>query len=1392
MQEDCLFRLKVLHFKEKRHWFLFSFHHIIMDGWCLSIVFHDLINFYEDLSRGVKFEELESEIDSDKRDICSYQAYINWLNKKDKQKALAYWKALLADYRDNADITPLLKPDSVWHEQMELVEVKLSKEITDKLKVHAKNFRITLNVFAEAAWGILLMKYNYTNDVVYGKVVSGRNVPLQGIHEKVGLFINAVPLRVCCNEEETIEDLCLALKEQEIKGSSYDFCPLSEIQTLTEQGFGLIKTLFVYENYYAGGLSSEDQSRLPIEFDFSREQTSYPISISFSMGKNQLEFKIMYNPNTYISDEVEKYAGWLEKILVYMALYPKARVCEVDMITEPEKKCITEKFNKKAVLPDTGFSVIQLFEEQVKQTPHNIALVYNNEKITYEDLNKKSNRISGLLKQKNVQKGDYVGVLTNRSINTIAALYGILKAGGAYVPIDPTYPEERIRYILKDCKPKLIVVDTLPGLPDNQDMNYPSMDYLYEDYPYLDLSCKETLEGSMENPDIGLTPQDLAYCIYTSGTTGRPKGVMVEHKGIVNLKNYFTNVLHITETDSILQFANLVFDASVWEMTMALLTGAKLVIPTEEERKNNRKFLELAERECISVATLPPNFYANLEGFHPRMLVTAGSETTGDLVKKGSEAGEYINAYGPTEFTVAATYWEYEKGSPIPERIPIGKPILNTEIYILSGLNLCGIGVPGELCMTGVGLARGYLNKPELTKEKFIKNPYGDSLLYRSGDLARWLPDGNLEYLGRQDEQVKIRGYRIELGEIESLLRKLDNISDAAIIARKDRAGDNVIYAYIVSEDTRRADKVKEELRKLLPDYMIPSYVIRLEAIPVNKSGKVDKKALPDAETKIEKVYVPPQNEEELKISRIFSDVLKIDHISTDESFFDAGGDSLKAMRLAAKLTAAGFEASVQDIFYFKDIKSLTKNCCKTYEITDCRGDDQNIPSLVSMEDIKNYIKKAEDGFMAGIIREKAAESYSLSPMQKLSLAKGILKSGIVINIPHEINIEKLAAVIKELVNSQELLRCTLAECGEKYELKIKPSVAFAEIPAFDISPAPASVQTEFKEYIKTAMFEKQNWEVEKSKEKLLYFLMAVRYGADDWKLYIPVSHLIFDGMSSEILKNGIIRNYFNRESEGYEEKEREKTGSFFDYVKELKEGPMGISEEEIIKEFNLKQFQNCLMQVDIGSGYRYANVAMTLCNTRLLALTEKQMWNICYKLFKKLLIYNTGSAENSFGVLYADRNKKKKSFYNTIGEFLDIVPFHDALNTEVDYDFFNKIINKTAEHNLNFTSFIYDVDLRESFKDLDAVFADIGRGKAILPVYNFSGLFNGDNYTDAVNTLHEKEVVNFVVDITYQKQEIRINGFCIEGEKSRVQEELQIYLEELLAEYNTSMSLYA
>ncbi|SCW49988.1 amino acid adenylation domain-containing protein [Paenibacillus tianmuensis] len=920
LEKDTLLRMTIIKLSAEESIALWSLHHIILDGWCSSTVLIQFMQYYAALGKGRTYGELKHAISASAADTASYKEYIHWLEKQDKQAAMTYWEALLGDYSGSTALLPI-GPSAETKEEMERITLRTSREFTDQVKRAAKRKSITINTILESALGILLQKYNRSSDAVFGKVVSGRNADLSGIDRIVGLFINTIPVRVKTDAETTCEQLLKAMHHQALDSSCYDYCPLSDIQQLNGRGGGLIDVLFVYENYFIDreaftqGLEDLD-GRLKIELGESREQTNYPVNVSVSMEET-LNLDILYDPRRYGKEEMQMLLERYRIVLKQMVEFPERRIAEVEVLEEEEQARILGTFNDTDAAMPQEKSVAQLFNEQAAKVPDHIAVSCEDQALTYRELSRKANRLAAQLRKLGVRRDDYVAVMAERRIETIVAICGIVQAGGAYVPIDPANPRERIEYILKDCKPKAMLTydaDDQAGVP------------------VINLSEADRREAEDEESELEPVsrPNDLIYVIYTSGTTGRPKGVMVEHKNVIRLvKN--AGYAKLDERTVILQTGALSFDASTFEIWGALLHGGHVHLADRDVILDARRLKGVIQEKTITTMFTTTVLFNQLMSMNETVfdglgtLLFGGEKTSETHVRKLVERNlriDFANIYGPTETTTFAVWYPIEDRT-LRAKTPIGKPISNTRAYVVNEGKLCGIGMIGELCIAGDGVARGYLNLPEQTAEKFVADPFGEGRMYRTGDLVRWLPDGNLQYVGRMDEQIKLRGFRIELGEIESALRKLSGVRDAVVTVHEERE-EKHLCAYLVAEEADVSiSRIREELRKELPEYMIPVYMMTIGSIPVNRNGKIDKKALPPIEIKSERAYAAPRNETERAIVQVFEEVLGIGRVGLQDNFFELGGDSLKAIRIVAKLRGLDYGLTMRELVQQRTIAEV-------------------------------------------------------------------------------------------------------------------------------------------------------------------------------------------------------------------------------------------------------------------------------------------------------------------------------------------------------------------------------------------------------------------------------------------------------------------------------------
>jgi len=1118
---DSLIRLTLIKTGVEHYKMIWSFHHIIMDGWCMSLVFGDFFKYYNWIVEGRSEEDLLEEIQRERRSKGKYSDYVKWLGEQDQAEGLLYWERLLESYNEVAKIEGG-ECLSKAKEQMNRLQISLGKEKSQKLMAKAKESQVTINTVAESAWGVVLQKYNHTKDVVFGKVVSGRNAPIKGIEEMVGLFINTIPVRVRSEDETSVKALWCDVQSQANEGMNYHHCSLAEIQGVSRQGNELIQTLFVFENYYVDTARvNEGMNGLSVEMESGREQTNYDISISMYDSEVGLHAEVMYDPNKYGEGEMMRLLERLDQVLTQFSEDETMKVKDIILISEADKEKILKEFNDTAVEYPKDKTVVQVFEEQVAEKPNHIAVVFEKEEITYGELNEKANILANKLRILGVAPDDYVAIMAERSIEMIIGIYGIIKAGGAYVPIDPGYPTERIEYMIKDCDPKAI-------------LTYQAK--IETETEVIDLADPKIYESILkENLPHVNKPSDLIYVIYTSGTTGKPKGVMVEHRNVLNLVEWQKTIGEYSEDTVILQNFNYIFDGSVAEIFPALLSGCTLEIILEATQYDSEKLLNLIPNKQIIM--IPSLFKALVDYAEENRLAEqlhlfdklymGGEALPYDLIERyrnmpGSNNKNVFNLYGPTETVAYTTYYQSDQ---IHNRMLIGKPRGNTQAYILSDDKLCGIGMLGELCIAGDGLARGHLNLPDLTAEKFIVNPYGDSQtgngrLYRTGDLARWLPDGNIEYLGRIDEQVKIRGFRIELGDIENSLRRIPSIHDA-VVAVEEQANSKSLCGYFIADDMLDINMIKDELEQQLPDYMIPAYLMQVSEFPKSRSGKLDKKALPVPTIEVrEETFVAPQTEIEITIADIFKEVLGIKTtIGIDDSFFSLDGDSIKAIRVAAKLKEAGFGIGVKEIIQYRTPRRIGKSIE--------RMNTSNLAHCKVMKKVEDEARVAPSAFekekQASILDqinifplEQVENQYIASISQKFYLSKPsahLIVDQFVLEGSFEEH-DVIQALVR-VIRKNGVLRCSYDKDAEQYVL-YEHHIASTYRPSFfDFR----TMSSSDKALLLESLSDHQKWSSYFTTGTWMSQFIVLRETNETYCIVFAIHHAIWDKMSSLVLE---------------------------------------------------------------------------------------------------------------------------------------------------------------------------------------------------------------------------------------------------------------------------------
>ena len=737
----------------------------------------------------------------------------------------------------------------------------------------------------------LLSRYTDKDDVVIGMPVFK-----QGQEETV-FQNNFLLLRTQINQEDNFKEIIYKIKETILESNEHCHFPFNKLtQLLSLDGesnnLPLLNTIVMLDDIHCYE---------------STDKINSDMVIRFMKNEEQLKVQVDYNSTLYSEGLVSRIVNHLYNILDILMKDPNKSAMDLDVMPKTEKNQILFDFNHttrvhKTLLCET-VTAPQLFEEQVKQNPNQIAIVCNGKEITYKQLNIKANQLARRLLDQGVKRESIVGVMMERSIEMIVGILGILKAGGAYLPIDTDLPKQRVEYMLTDsgCSHVLTYQNSIIKGVAFQGSVINLMDIPFE-------------EEQVEDLQITMEPQNLAYVIYTSGSTGQPKGVMIEHRSLTNFlcAMYEDFSQDIGITDNVLFSSSISFDVTIFEIFVPLVYGARMTI-YQSEKFDVPKLVQVILEGQVTLAYIPPTLLNEIYDYFVRAnqkislnkLFVGVEPIKTELLAKYDHLFrgnlQILNLYGPTEATVCCTSYQYERDKEITiQNVPIGSPLLNTKIYILDSFHrLQPIGVPGEICISGIGLARGYINRKELTADKFIDHPFehGEKL-YKTGDIARWLPDGNIEYLGRVDHQVKIRGYRIELGEIEASLLKYETIKTAVVIQREDESGEKYLCAYVVTEKDIPIPEVRAYLATKLPHYMIPQQLIPIHNIPLTQNGKIDRSKLPKLNTMSNSNYVPPRNEIDSSLIDIWSSILGVNNIGINDNFFELGGHSLKGLKL--------------------------------------------------------------------------------------------------------------------------------------------------------------------------------------------------------------------------------------------------------------------------------------------------------------------------------------------------------------------------------------------------------------------------------------------------------------------------------------------------------------
>ncbi|MBB6625542.1 amino acid adenylation domain-containing protein [Clostridium gasigenes] len=957
---DPLIRLALIKLPNNKWKVIITFHHILMDGWCSSIILSELFKTYDVLYRNTNYKIEE---------VKQFSTYIKWLENQDKNIAREYWTSYLDKYEEVATIPIIKKIDNNGSFDKEEVLLKLNKNTVNDLKILAKNYETTLNIIFQTIWGIILQRYNNNDDVMFGSVVSGRPSEIENVENIVGIFINTIPVRIRKVENLKFKELVKQVNKNAVESQEFNFYPLTEIKSIFG-GQDIFNHIYVYDNNPIDNEWKEESklNNLCIEDIKVEERTNYNFGINIIQGED-IDVKFVYNRNIYTNKEILIISTHFNNVIKCVLSNQDIEVDNITFLSEDEKNEIIDNFNSNIREYPRDKDIVELFEMQVVKNPNKIALKLDGNKLTYSELNKYSNSISKGLEGEKIKPNDLVGLISDRSFNMIISILGILKSNGAYLPLDIDNPIERIKLILDDAKPKVILIEKYM-----LDSNKWIADVIKEKKIKL-LIIDEIIEKyknmNIENTKRVSMSENLVYIMYTSGTSGNPKGVLTRHRNVVNVV-YKTPGIDINEDDTILQLSNFAFDASPFNIFGSLINGATLVLISKESILNINELINVIRNEKISIfAGTTALFHTlidlDIESFREiRKIIFGGEKVSLPHIKKALSylgKGKLINAYGPTEGTIYTIYHEINEVDASITTIPIGIPFPNTKVFILSNKNkIQPIGCVGEICIAGDGLAGGYLNNNSLTEEKFIQGlDELSNIIYKTGDLGRWLPNGQIEFIGRIDDQVKLSGFRIELGEIENVILKYDCIKEVIVVVNDYKECEKILCCYYIADRKFEKNELRDFVSSHLPQYMIPALFIEVKEFPLTGNGKINKKLLPKPELQTISIeeYVEPRNEIEKLLVDIWESVLGVSNIGIMDNYFSLGGDSIKAIQISSKLRKMGYVMSVKDLFENSTISTFST---KINTIDLIKRDEEEVNSNLfsqnELNELENELEK--------------------------------------------------------------------------------------------------------------------------------------------------------------------------------------------------------------------------------------------------------------------------------------------------------------------------------------------------------------------------------------------------------------------------------------------------
>lgn len=1218
-------------------------HHLLWDGWSEHLIVKEVFDAYEKYALG----EIPQAIREDK-----YEDYIKLINAVDTFETKKFWTKYLADFED-ASLLPFVNQTNQRNKgngQSEKIILEFDQEQRNKINNYVQKTQVTISTLVQGIWSFLLAKYTGKEDVLFGVTIAGRPADLTYDH-KVGLFINTLPMRAKVDASEQISNWLTDIQQRHAKTKAFQYTSLKVIQECSEIKNDFFDSLIIVRNYPTEIGVNEEHRTLGFKNLKVKESNNYLFSIEVGIYPDRLTIDFKYNNDLLSTTYVELIKQHFNNVLDQLLSESVERVGDIDLQTQMEKKRLLERFNATTVDFPKGKTIVDLFKEQCLKTPNNIAFIFKGQTLTYAELDQKSNQLATHLIARGVGGNNFIGICIDRSLEMLVAIFGILKSGNAFIPLDPTHPTERLNYITKNGNIHFLI----SSLKTAVDLNV---------LEAKELICIDEV-WSLENEDETFLekafpqPNDLAYVIYTSGSTGQPKGVMIEHHSLTNFLKSMQNALDFNDRSSLIALTTYSFDIAYLELLMPLLVGAKIIISDSDVVVDSYGLQSLiAKYHPTHIQGTPAIWQSLIEGGwtnEEKVVVLTGGEAIMESLKDSlTEISDKVfNLYGPTETTIWSTMKELKR----KEKVNIGKPIANTQIYLLNKTNdLCPIGVPGELCIGGEGLARGYLGREDLTAERFIENPMGTKFnrLYKTGDLARWLPNGEIEYLGRLDNQVKVRGYRIELGEIESVLSACLGVRQGAVVVKLDRNKNKKLIAYIVPEGDFDRSTIKQYLKSKLPNYMLPSLLIEIEKIPLTPNGKLDRRALPNPKEALLTFseHVDPENDTEQKLVDIWKDVLDLPKVSVTDSFFELGGHSLLVTRVVSAIRKEfDLTLSVKHLFDWPTIRDLGK-FLKTLK------QETAFPKMEIVE-----IKPADIPLSFAQERLWFIDKFSGSVAYHLPY---------LIRFDSNLDVELLKHSLKQTVERHQSLRTVL---------KVQDgNVAQVVIPAdaWQLNDSTNECYTD-EEQLKSIVDRTMNEPFDLSNDFMLRAKL-IKNNQSGYALILVLHHIASDAWSNAILMNDMAAFYRAKQSNQVVEL-NPLTIQYPDYAiwqrKRLNDAFLSEQltwwEKELAGVAPLKlpiDFPRPKAQSTKGARFEFELDQHLMADLKALALaSESTLFMVFLTIYNILLQRYTGQNDICVGTPVANRNYKE--IESITGFFVNTVAIRNEMNTGLTFSSF-------------------------------------------------------------------------------------------------------------------------